>query len=136
MGEMGFRRLLSDAAVYFIEAGTPEDSLVFWVHVDDFFLTGPREERKRILEKLGEIFEMKVTVDLDKDGDHGTLIGRRLIKTEQGFAIETSAEQTKEVVKELGLETAKPASSPCSTTAARAAAKADRDGIPGGGQLS
>ena len=39
LGEMGFRRLLSDAAVYFIEAGTPEDSLVFWVHVDDFFLT-------------------------------------------------------------------------------------------------
>ena len=78
---------------------------------------------------------MKVTVDLDKDGDHGTLIGRRLIKTERGFAIETSAEQTKEVLKELGLETAKPASSPCSTTAARAAAKADQDGIPGGAAI-
>lgn len=48
-------------------------------------------------------------IHLESVGDQAEMIRRTLIRTEKGYAIETSTQQVQQLVKELGLEKAKPA---------------------------
>ncbi|CAE8594547.1 unnamed protein product [Polarella glacialis] len=58
-----------------------------FVHVDDLALAGPVREVNRVLKLMEETLTVKKVLRLEKPGDTGELLGRRIVRTKKGFQV-------------------------------------------------
>ncbi|CAE8585279.1 unnamed protein product, partial [Polarella glacialis] len=72
-----------DTSTYF----DADRKVLLFVHVDDLALGGPAREVNRVLKLMEETLTVKKVVRLEKPGDAGELLGRRIVRTKKGFQV-------------------------------------------------
>ena len=104
--DLGFTRLKSDPNVFvhFLLV------VILLVYVDDFILFGTLAVCLQVLELLKEHFLLKVTGQLNEEGDSLSFIGRQLKRVGNSVIFAGLEGYLDAIVAELGLTNAKPTS--------------------------
>ena len=76
-------------------------------HIDDFLVTGPKEQVNSFLAEAKEKLNMQDVVRLFEDGDEGRLLALNLRKVEGGFALQGNPLLITDMAELLSMENAK-----------------------------
>ena len=82
------------------------------VHVDDILMTGQMDEIEKIFADLRAAMKLREEGRLERPGDKGQFLGRRLHMTEKGYDYESGTATVRTLWAQLGLEKAKQVDSP------------------------
>ena len=81
------------------------------LHVDDFDVGGDDEKTEKFFEKLSGKVVLKTSAPI-APGSHGTFLGRKKVRTENGLFTAPSAKLVEEVLTALNLQECKPSPTP------------------------
>jgi hypothetical protein len=76
-------------------------------HIDDFLVTGPREQVDAFLAEAKEKLNMQDAVKLYDNGDQGRLLALNIVKVEGGFSLMGNPLLINDMAELLGMENAK-----------------------------
>ena len=83
-----------------------------FVHVDDGFMFGPKNEVLKLVELLSKQVLMRITGRMEETGDKMYFLGRVIERTARGYPVEANPKYIRNVINVLGLEEAKPVMTP------------------------
>ena len=89
----------------------PTSGVVMEAHVDDIEVTGPDEEVDAILQRLGEVFLLKVA-PIVEGGTISVFLGRRKMRTKDALYTAPCRSLLESVIETLGLENCRKIKSP------------------------
>ena len=76
-------------------------------HIDDFLITGPKDQVEEFLSEAKVKLNMQDAVRLYKNGDEGRLLAMNLRKVEGGYALQCSLNLITDMAEMMGLANAK-----------------------------
>ena len=106
---LNYHPLLTDPSYF----RNDETNTNIFVHVDDGFLFGPKNEVLKLVELLSKQVLMRITGRMEKTGGKFYFLGRVIERTARGYSVEANPKYIRNVINVLGLERAKPVMTPC-----------------------
>ena len=85
----------------FVQA-VPDSRAKLILHADDGLLASTKAEREKLIEKLGEHVEVKVSDVLTKDGGEVEFLKRRYVATDQGVYMFSNNKHTEGLIEAVG----------------------------------
>jgi histone deacetylase 1/2 len=111
---LGFSRVDCEPSLYV--KGEGSEQVVLLIHVDDVVMTGSATNVTDLTSELEREFAMTVGPLLLRTDDSCTMLGRTIVRTDDGFELRGDDTLITKSVVELGLSTAKHAPTPFSSS--------------------